>query len=81
VPWGTHIVGGKVTANFTRSTAIDKNSLWGGLNKQKRELGVKGILAQRLNAFVLITFVLKHSFEPLRVLFDFRMILLNRRLV
>jgi len=28
--------------------AIDKNSLWGGLNIQKRELCVKGILAQDL---------------------------------
>jgi hypothetical protein len=41
----------------------------------------EGTIVKRLNAFVLITFVLKHSFEPLRVLFDFRMILLNRRLV
>ena len=27
---------------------IDKNSLWGGLNIQKRELSIKGILAQDL---------------------------------
>ena len=27
---------------------IDKNSLWGGLNIQKKELCVKGILAQDL---------------------------------
>jgi hypothetical protein len=31
---------------------IDKNSLWGGLNIQKRQLCVKGILAQDLG-FVL----------------------------
>jgi hypothetical protein len=27
---------------------IDKNSLWGGLNIQKREMCIKGILAQEL---------------------------------
>jgi hypothetical protein len=37
--------------------AIDKNSLWGGLNIQKRELCVKGILAQDLG-FVLGPFQL-----------------------
>jgi hypothetical protein len=42
------------TSYFTLSRIlfwIDKNSLWGGLNIQKRELCVKGILAQDL-AFV-----------------------------